>query len=216
MLSKLPKPIRLRRTLLPLLKIQSQSRPLSSHLDSPTISKVTAKEKEITGLDGPVAGGPTARAQQHANEPIASRVLHDITEGEKVVTGRTRTMKGGPTAEVQSELAKAIRTGEVVPPSRGVQSPKRDPILDPSNIAKIHAAEQKFTEDLETLGVTPVGAVVDGPTVAAQRHAGERIDGRVLHDITEGEKHLTGLNRPVKGGPSSVAQSIVGKSRNQR
>ncbi|KAF3914165.1 hypothetical protein AA313_de0210033 [Arthrobotrys entomopaga] len=216
MLSRLlPKPTRLSRTFLPLI----QYRPLSSHLDSSTISKVTTKEKEITGLDGPVAGGPTAKAQQHANEPITSGVLHDITEGEKVVTGRVRTKKGGPTATVQSELAKSIKTGEVIPPSRGGASPtdkNQDPILDSANIAKIHAAELRFTEDLETLGVSPVGAIVDGPTAAAQRHSGEKIDGKVLHDISEGEKHLTGLNQAVKGGPTSVAQSILGKSRNHR
>ncbi|KAF3915533.1 hypothetical protein ABW21_db0204029 [Orbilia brochopaga] len=80
---------------------------LSSRIDSSTVSKITQAEKDLTGLDGPVAGGPTARAQQHAGEAITSSVLHDITEGEKVVMmDGSGPVKGGPTAVAQSELAK--------------------------------------------------------------------------------------------------------------
>ncbi|ORY14949.1 hypothetical protein BCR34DRAFT_623137 [Clohesyomyces aquaticus] len=78
----------------------------SGVLDSETISKITEKEKSLTGEDGAVTGGPTARAQQHAGEPITSQALHDITEGEKKVTGGER-VKGGPTSTAQSELAKS-------------------------------------------------------------------------------------------------------------
>ena len=78
----------------------------SGVLDSETISKITEKEKKLTGSEDPAKGGPTARAQQHAGEPITSQALHDITEGEKVVTGGER-VKGGPTAAAQSELAKS-------------------------------------------------------------------------------------------------------------
>ena len=78
----------------------------SGKLDSSTISKITAAEKDITGSDQPVRGGPTAQAQKHANEPINSENLHDITEGEKKITGGERT-KGGPTAAAQSELGKS-------------------------------------------------------------------------------------------------------------
>jgi hypothetical protein len=75
-------------------------------LDSSTLHKITEAEKQITGADGPVQGGPTAQAQKHANEPITSEALHDITEGEKKVTGGER-VKGGPTAKAQSELGKS-------------------------------------------------------------------------------------------------------------
>ncbi|KAH6633188.1 hypothetical protein C7974DRAFT_167241 [Boeremia exigua] len=75
-------------------------------LDSSTLHEITKAESKITGQTEPVAGGPTARAQQHANEPITSQALHDITEGEKKVTGGER-VKGGPTAAAQSELGKS-------------------------------------------------------------------------------------------------------------
>lgn len=47
-----------------------------------------------------------------------------------------------------------------------------------------------------------------GPTAQAQSHANEPIDSQTLHDITEGEKKITGGDR-VKGGPTSTAQSIL-------
>ncbi|OQV08733.1 hypothetical protein CLAIMM_12959 [Cladophialophora immunda] len=74
-------------------------------LDSNTISKITAAERDITGSANPVRGGPTAQAQKRANEPINHDTLHDITEGEKKVTGEQRPVAGGPTATAQSELA---------------------------------------------------------------------------------------------------------------
>jgi hypothetical protein len=39
---------------------------MAANLNSENISKITQKEKEITGHDGPVRGGPTAQAQRHA------------------------------------------------------------------------------------------------------------------------------------------------------
>jgi len=35
-----------------------------------------------------------------------------------------------------------------------------------------------------------------------------------LHDITEGEKRVTGNERPMAGGPTAAAQSELGKTRN--
>jgi hypothetical protein len=78
----------------------------SGTLDSATLHKITEAEKKLTGEAQPVAGGPTAQAQSHANEPITSEALHDITEGEKKITGGER-VKGGPTSTAQSELAKS-------------------------------------------------------------------------------------------------------------
>jgi hypothetical protein len=69
----------------------------TGRLDSSTMAKITEKEKQITGNDGPTQG---------AGEPITSQALHDITEGEKKITGGER-VKGGPTSAAQSELAKS-------------------------------------------------------------------------------------------------------------
>jgi hypothetical protein len=87
------------------INVSSNGTP-SGRLDTETMRKITEKEKEITGQDGPTRGGPTAKAQQHAGEPITSQALHDITEGEKKITGGER-VKGGPTSAAQSELAKS-------------------------------------------------------------------------------------------------------------
>ncbi|KAK6349459.1 hypothetical protein TWF696_005743 [Orbilia brochopaga] len=203
-------------------------RGMSSRIDSSTVSKITQAEKDLTGLDGPVAGGPTARAQQHVGEAITASVLHDITEGEKSVTmDGSGPVKGGPTAVAQSELAKAIKEGEITPPSRGGPPPDTpSPIslstvytptgeqttrptpgatLDPPTISRIHDAERKITGEFD--------AAPGGPTDAAKRHAGEKIDGAVLREVVEGEKRVTGLDSGVKGGPAGVAQSILSKSR---
>ena len=75
---------------------------MASQLNSENISRITEKEKEITGSDQPVKGGPTAQAQKHAGQPIDSDSLRDITKGEKKITGEDGPVKGGPTSEAQS------------------------------------------------------------------------------------------------------------------
>lgn len=74
-------------------------------IDSKAISEITAKEKELTGQNRPVKGGPTAQAQKHASEPITSKVISDVTQGEKNVTGNNNPVQGGPTALAQSMAA---------------------------------------------------------------------------------------------------------------
>lgn len=74
---------------------------MSTNLNSENISKITEKEKELTGGDRPVKGGPTAQAQKHAGEPLSGNVISDITQGEKKVTDGGR-VAGGPTATAQS------------------------------------------------------------------------------------------------------------------
>lgn len=74
--------------------------------------------------------------------------------------------------------------------------------LTSDNISKITYAEKKLTgQDQPVKG---------GPTAQAQKHANEPITSQTLHDITEGEKKITGGER-VKGGPTSTAQSILSK-----
>ena len=75
---------------------------MSTTLDSNTISKITEKEKELTGKGGPVKGGPTAQAQKHVGEELSSNNISDITKGEQKVTGESRTVQGGPAGMAQS------------------------------------------------------------------------------------------------------------------
>lgn len=82
---------------------------------------------------------------------------------------------------------------------------KRTPKLDSSTISSVTDAEKRLTGDDDP--------VRGGPTAQAQKHAGETINSRTLHDITEGEKKVAG-DAPVKGGPTAAAQSQLGKSRN--
>jgi hypothetical protein len=76
--------------------------------------------------------------------------------------------------------------------------------LDSSTISNITQAENEITGQ--------VNPVKGGPTAQAQKHAGEPINSDALHDITEGEKKITGGER-VKGGPTATAQSELGKAR---
>jgi hypothetical protein len=71
-------------------------------LNSDTISKITEKEKDITGQVDPVKGGPTAQAQKHADETINPQAVADITKGEQKITGKGGPTAGGPAATAQS------------------------------------------------------------------------------------------------------------------
>jgi len=55
--------------------------------------------------------------------------------------------------------------------------------------------------------------VPGGPADMAAQHANEPITSQVLQDITSGEKIVTGGQR-VAGGPTSIAQSALGKGLN--
>ena len=77
-------------------------------------------------------------------------------------------------------------------------------MLDSATISKITDAEKKITgTDEQAKG---------GPTAQAQKHAGEPISSEALSDMTAGEKKVAGGR--LKGGPTSTAQSELGKSRN--
>lgn len=78
---------------------------MASHLNSSTISNLTEKEKELTGSDRPVKGGPTAQAQKHAGEKVTGSAVSDITQGERKITGQDAPLQGGPAATAQSHLA---------------------------------------------------------------------------------------------------------------
>lgn len=171
----------------------STARSRAATVDSSFISRITAAEKTITNQEQPVAGGPTAAAQSHANQPLNGQVIHDITMGERKITGLDGPVPSGPTSIAQSILD-ASSSG-----NGGASG-----VLDSETISKITEKEKELTgED---------GPVRRGPTAKAQQHVGEPITSEALHDITEGEKKITGGER-VKGGPTSKAQSELSKSR---
>lgn len=188
----------------------SISAALSIKVDSAFISQITAAEKLLTGTDEPVKGGPTAKAQQHVGQNLTSQVVHDITEGEKLITGTDEPFKGGPTAVAQSALTNSGNTNTSSNVSSGgsrntsSSNSGSSGRLDSETLSKINEAEKKLTGESRP--------VQGGPTAQAQSHANEPITSQALHDITEGEKKVTGGER-VKGGPTSTAQSELGKSR---
>ncbi|KAF1824969.1 uncharacterized protein K489DRAFT_377505 [Dissoconium aciculare CBS 342.82] len=182
---------------------------MSYIIDSQLLSQVTDAEKRITKKDGPVSQGPTARVQSHVHKELTAEIIREVTEAEKALTGSVGPNQGGPT----SVLQRVLTTGSLgtKPNSNGnatanSSNPSEDHsgTLDSATLSKITAAEKKITGEDH--------AVKDGPTAKAQSHAKEPITSQVLHDITEGEKNITGGER-VKGGPTSTAQSELGKSR---
>ena len=181
----------------------STSRITAIKIDSAFLSQITAAEKTITKQDEPVKGGPTAAAQSHVGQELTSQIVHDITMGERKITGSDGPVQGGPTSVAQSHLTGSGTTssGGANNNASNAQSTGR---LDSSTLSKITEKEKEITG---ADGPTP-----GGPTAKAQQHANEPITSQALHDITEGEKKITGGER-VKGGPTSAAQSELGKSR---
>jgi len=184
---------------------------MSVQVDPAFISQITAAEKLITGTDEPVQGGPTAKAQQHVGQNLTSQVIHDITEGEKLITGTDEPFKDGPTALAQSALTNSRITNNNnnnnsnnKNNNNNNNNSNNSGKFDSETLSKISEAEKKLTGEPQP--------VKGGPTAQAQSHAKEPITSQALHDITEGEKMVTGGER-VKGGPTSTAQSELGKSR---
>ena len=187
----------------PAFRALSTSRPLAAVVDSHFISQITAAEKKITNSDEPAKNGPTARAQSHSGQQLTAQVIHDITMGERAITGREGPMQGGPTSFAQSMLTGG-NAGNTSASTSSSNNESHSGRLDSDTIAKITEKEKDLTGQEQP--------VKGGPTAKAQQHAGEPITSEALHDITEGEKMVTGGDR-VKGGPTSTAQSELGKSR---
>jgi hypothetical protein len=194
----------------------STSRIMAIKVDSSFISQITAAEKTITKNDEPAKGGPTAAAQSHVGQELNSQVVHDITMGERKITGKDQPVQGGPTSIAQSHLTgsggnatssssnSTSNAGNTRNAGNTGGNAQHNGILDSDTISKITEKEKQLTgSEQPTRG---------GPTAKAQQHAGEPITSQALHDITEGEKKITGGER-VKGGPTSAAQSELGKSR---
>ncbi|KAK6072214.1 hypothetical protein SCUP515_07546 [Seiridium cupressi] len=171
----------------------SAARSAAANLNPNTISAITEREKLITNADGPVPDGPTAQAQRHAGQPLTSAVISDIMQGEQLITGLNGPIAGGPAAYVQ-KIADVAATG----------AEQNSGVLDSATISAITDAEKRLTGSDEP--------VKGGPTAQAQKHANEPINPSNLHDITEGEKKITGGER-VKGGPTATAQSELSRSR---
>lgn len=167
----------------------------SGVIDSTTLHDITEAEKQITGRDGPVRRGPTATAQKHVGEPLTSAVLDEINRAQQ-------SLAGNPTSSASSPNNNTTNNASTLAQGQGQQ--QHTGHIDSSTLSSITAAEKQLTGS--------DGPVPDGPTARAQQHANEPITSQVLHDITEGEKVVTGGER-VKGGPTSKAQSELGKSR---
>lgn len=192
----------------------STSRTMSIKIDSNFLSQITAAEKTITNQDEPIKGGPTAMAQSNVGQELNSQIVHDITMGERKITSNDRPVQGGPTSVAQSILtAESGSTSNTASNNNTTSnsasnnynsSAQHTGRLDSSTMSKITEKEKKIT------GAD--GPARGGPTAQAQKHANEPITSEALHDITEGEKKIAGGER-VKGGPTSVAQSELGKSR---
>lgn len=185
----------------------STSRLLAAKVDSNFISQITAAEKTLTNSDEPTKGGPTAAAQSHVGAELTSDVVHDITMGERSITGKDGPVQGGPTSIAQSILSggNASKNSSTSSSSNtGPSNEQHSGRLDTETMRKITEKEKKITGQDRP--------VKKGPTAKAQQHAGEPITSEVLSDITAGEKKITGGER-VKGGPTSAAQSELGKSR---
>jgi hypothetical protein len=192
----------------------SVTRLLAIKVDSNLISRITDAEKTITNSDEPAKKGPTAAAQSHVGQELTSQVLHDITMGERLLTGKDGPITGGPTSIAQSAISNTTGNAgssdttnnnnngnSAANTNSNAQHTGR---LDSSTMRTITEKEKEITgQDKPVQG---------GPTAKAQQHAGEPITSQTLHDITGGEKKITGGER-VKGGPTSAAQSELGKSR---
>ncbi|KAF1919015.1 hypothetical protein BDU57DRAFT_511861 [Ampelomyces quisqualis] len=181
---------------------------LAVKVDSSFISQITAAEKTITNKDEPEKGGPTAAAQSHVGQELTSQVVHDITMGERKITGNDRPVQNGPTSVAQSILTSgrgaSTNTTSSNSTSTNASNAQHNGRLDSDTIGRITEKEKQITGE--------EGPVKGGPTAQAQKHANQPITSEALHDITEGEKKITGGER-IKGGPTSAAQSELGKSR---
>jgi hypothetical protein len=178
-------------------------------VDSHFISQITAAEKIITNNDEPAKGGPTARAQSHVGQELTAQVVHDITMGECAITGKDGPIQSGPTSVAQSILTGNTSTQ---PGPANTSNSARSRIGNESYSGRLNSKTLSKIIEKEKSITGQEGPVTGGPTAKAQQHAGEPITSEALHDITEGEKKITGGER-VKGGPTSAAQSELGKSR---
>jgi hypothetical protein len=185
----------------------STSRVMAVKIDSNFLSQITAAEKTITNQDEPAKGGPTAMAQKHVGQELNSQIVHDITMGERKITGNDRPVQNGPTSVAQSILTgsgSGKSNNSTSTSNNNTSNAQHNGRLDSDTMSKITEKEKEIT------GAD--GPMRGGPTAQAQKHANEPITSEALHDITEGEKKITGGER-VKGGPTSAAQSELGKSR---
>ena len=178
---------------------------MSVTIDSNLLSQITAAEKTLTNKEGPITDGPTARAQKHVGQQLTSQIISEITDAENTITGSVQPTKSGPTSIAQSALTNnGVTRNNNNNSNTSSNSAQHTGKLDSSTLHSITEAEKEITGQNRP--------VQGGPTAKAQQHANEPITSEALHDITEGEKKITGGER-VKGGPTSQAQSELGKSR---
>jgi hypothetical protein len=199
------------------------TRLLTTKVDSNLISRITAAEKTITNSDEPAKNGPTAAAQSHVGKELTSQVLHDITMGERLLTGKDGPVTGGPTSVAQSAISNSAGNAGSFNTNNNNDNNRSNNSNNSNNSAASTNSNGQHTGRLDSSTMRTItekekeitgqdNPVRGGPTAKAQQHAGEPITSQALHDITEGEKKITGGER-VKGGPTSAVQSELGKSR---
>jgi mRNA-degrading endonuclease toxin of MazEF toxin-antitoxin module len=198
---------------------------MSVKIDSNILSQITAAEKTLTNKDGPIPNGPTARAQKHVGQQLTAQVIREITDAEKDITGSDHPTQSGPTAIAQSILTNEGAASNNNKSSNNIggapitsnanlnQTSSNGPSTSEQHTGTLDSATLHKITEAEKVITGREQPVKDGPTAKAQQHAKEPITSEALHDITEGEKKITGGER-VKGGPTSKAQSELGKSRN--
>jgi len=95
----------------PRMQFSTTNAARASQIDAATVSRITEQEKKLTGLDGPVKGGPTARAQAHATRgrTLDGAAVSDIAQGERHLTGADAPMTGGPAAQAQHMATQNVR-----------------------------------------------------------------------------------------------------------
>lgn len=76
---------------------------MAAHIDAGLVSDITCKEKQLTGENYPVKGGPTAQAQKHFGDEVDGRIVADVTKAKRKISDHPEgPVKGGPAALVQS------------------------------------------------------------------------------------------------------------------
>ncbi|EUC49400.1 hypothetical protein COCMIDRAFT_22980 [Bipolaris oryzae ATCC 44560] len=152
----------------------------------------------------------------HQALQIDSNFISQITAAEKKITGSDKPVANGPTAKAQAHVGQTLTAAIIHDITTGEKliTGREDPVKGgPTSIAQSALTSDNTNNNKAEKKLTGQNQPVkDGPTAHAQSHANEPITSQALHDITVGEKKVTGGER-VKGGPTATAQSELSKSR---
>lgn len=144
---------------------------------------------------------------------VDASFIRKITAAEKTLTHSDEPVEGGPTAIAQAHLGQpltaqvisAITAGEKAiihryQPAKGGPTSVAQRILVRANKERTNNTAHTSTKAKSLPGSVEKQAHHDHPT------------SQVLHDITVGEKKITGGDR-IKGGPTSTVQRELAKAK---